>query len=131
KWNKEQIKCLLKLLIKDQRFKDKDLNDDLKKIKKSLLRKVFPKELHLIKLSELEQIKQKNYKFMTDYFNDIQNKTEIYAITLNIGSREAKRKMFEIGYKNLLPKTKLKCVELEIDDYKTLKEKLINIEKIF
>ncbi|KCZ74394.1 hypothetical protein H311_04641, partial [Anncaliia algerae PRA109] len=110
-WNNEQIKLVLLNLIKDP-ILEKHLNcDSYEQIRTNLIKSIYPSNKQLAILSELENIKQINFKYYAEYLDSIKEKVSEYAFTADLTSREQERKEFETINRNRAYHTRLKLIE--------------------
>lgn len=78
-WSEENIKIILQNVILDVEFITNLLDDTYAETRKRIIKYVFPKENCIFILKKLESIKQKNYIFLQDYYNEICKTGQEYA----------------------------------------------------
>ncbi|KCZ79690.1 hypothetical protein H312_02915, partial [Anncaliia algerae PRA339] len=110
----DQIKSLLRILIKLKGINIDKITDNFKKSKKYILKEIYPVNNHLLVLHDLENTKQNNFLMINDYFDAISKNTLIYSITMGLKKSEIQRKLFEVAYKNLGRYTKNKLIEADV-----------------
>ncbi|EQB59932.1 hypothetical protein NAPIS_ORF02502 [Vairimorpha apis BRL 01] len=108
-------------LIEDERIKKKLRKDSYKKLKEQLTAIVYPQsEIRLLDI-RLEVIKQNQFEFITDYYDEIEKHIEIYSHIHSLNNKETERKFSEVFHRGLGHYTYLEILKQNMQKTSTSK----------
>ncbi|KAG0426008.1 hypothetical protein DMUE_5999 [Dictyocoela muelleri] len=95
RWTAKQIMLIMNNLIEDKNVDKKRIVEDFKTTRSYLLNVAYPKEKVGAIVRKLENIFQKNFTYIGDYYNEIKKNLDIYSIHGNVTRTEYSRRFEE------------------------------------